>query len=124
MDKYYEPISDFDRNDEYYANIEMPTVGDYRSMLRFKDRSTSLFDKRWQAAKMVIDAIAKYVGIDPDTCGLYLYAPDDDNGNSEMLRRLDNWFDRSGDKVQLKKRIAELERENETLRSIIRGGSV
>jgi hypothetical protein len=96
----------------------------YRNMLRFKDKNTALFDKRWQAAKLVIDAIARYVGIDPDTCGMYLYAPDDDKGDSEMLRRLDDWFDKSGDKVKLKKRIDELERENETLRSIIREGKV
>ena len=111
--------SDFDRPPEYYEKIGMPTIEEYQEVLRFKDKNTALYDKRWQAAKAVIDAIARYVGIDPDECGLYIYAPDNGDGESEMLRRLDSWFDRSGDKVKLKKRIDELENENAVLRSLV-----
>jgi hypothetical protein len=107
--------SEFDRPDEYYEKIEMPVVGDYRAMLNFKDKSTALFDKRWQAAKDVIDLAAERLGINPDDH--YLYAPI--NGKSILVEKIDDYFDRSGDKVKLKKRINELENENSVLRSLV-----
>lgn len=117
--QYFDPVSEFSRPKEYYDKIEMPSVGDYRDMLRFKDKSTAMYDKRWQCAKAVIDAIARRIGIDPETSGLYLYCPDNIHGDSEMLRKIDEWFDKSGDKVKLKKKISELASENTVLRSLI-----
>jgi hypothetical protein len=112
--------SDFDRPEEYYDNIDA-SIDEWKTLAKVKDQTTALYDKRWQSAKLVIDAIARRIGIDPETCGLYLYAPDNAAGESEMLRRLDEYFDRSGDKVKLKRRIDELERENTILRSLVHG---
>lgn len=115
--------SEFDRPDEYYEKIEFPTIGDYRGMLRFKDKGTALFDKRWQAACEVIDIIARRVGIDPEKSSLCLYNVDWDSktktASSPLADKIDEWFDKSGDKVKLKKRLDELENENRVLRSII-----
>ena len=107
--------SEYDRPDEYYQEIQMPTVGDYREMLKFKDHSTAIFDKRWQAAIAVIDLVAERIGLQDR--GLHLYAPL--NGSSPLVEKLDEYFDRSGDKVKLKKRIEELENENRVLRSLV-----
>ena len=108
--------SEFDRPEEYYDKIEMPpTVEKYREMLRFKDRGTALYDKRWQAAVAVIDLIATRLDIADK--GHYLYGLVDDR--SPLVDKMDDYFDRSGDKVKLKKRIAELENENHVLRSLI-----
>lgn len=88
------------------------------TICKVKDRSILLFEKRYRAAREVIDIIAKRIGIDPaDTC-YWLYAPDVD-GSSPIVRLMDEYFDRSGDKVKLKKRIKELEDENSLLRSLI-----
>lgn len=107
--------SEYERPDEYYQKIEMPTVGDYREMLKFKDGSTALYDKRYQAAIAVIDLIADR--LDLQDKGHSLYAPL--NGSSPLVEKLDDYFDRSGDKVKLKKRIDELETENAVLRSLV-----
>lgn len=85
---------------------------------RMKDRSNDLFFKRYQAAREVIDIIAREVGIDPDKTGLWIYAPDEDGG-SPILNRIKEWVSRSGEKAQLKKRLQELEQENAVLRSLI-----
>lgn len=107
--------SDFDRPAEYYEEIQMPVIGDYRDMLRFKDQSTARYDIRYQAAKAVIDLVADRIGLQDK--GHYLYAPS--NGSSPLVEKLDEYFDRSGDKVKLKKRIEELEYENQVLRSLV-----
>lgn len=83
-----------------------------------KDRSNDLFFKRAEAARAVIDMIAKRIGIDPQDTSYWLYSPDAD-GSSPVLAKIDDYFSRSGDKVKLKKRIDELERENSVLRSLL-----
>ena len=83
-----------------------------------KDKSNDLFVRRYEAARAVIDTIARQVGIDPDTSGLSLYYPDL-NGSSVIARRIEEWVSSSGDKAMLKKRVRELEQENLTLRSLI-----
>lgn len=88
------------------------------TLCKMKDRSNDLFFKRYQAAQEVIDIIAKQVGINPDNTGYWLYAPDCD-GSSPILRRIENWISRSGEKAQLKRRVQELEQENALLRSLI-----
>ena len=89
------------------------------SFCRMKDRSNDLYFRRYQAAKEVIDMIAEQVGIDPDDTGFWLYAPDAD-GSSPILRRIEEWVSRSGDKAQLKKKVQELEQENAILRSVFK----
>lgn len=85
---------------------------------RMKDRSNDLFFRRYQAAREVIDLIAREVGINPDDTGLWIYAPDTD-GSSPILNRIKEWVSRSGEKAQLKKRLQELEQENAVLLSLI-----
>lgn len=89
------------------------------SFCRMKDRSNDLYFRRYQAAKEVIDMIAEQVGIDPDDTGFWLYAPDAD-GSSPILRRIEEWVSRSGDKARLKKKVQELEQENAILRSVFK----
>jgi hypothetical protein len=77
-----------------------------------------LFFRRAEAAKEVIDLIARKVGIDQDDTSFWLYAPDAD-GSTPILDRIEEWFSRSGEKAQLKRRLQELEQENALLRSLI-----
>jgi hypothetical protein len=107
--------SEFDRPESYYEDIDFPTIGDYREMLRFKDRNTALYDVRWQTAKAVIDLMAETIGA--NLKGELLYGLDYDE-RSPLVDKLVDYFDRSGDKVKMKKRIDELENENRVLRSL------
>lgn len=114
LDKYEGTISQ--KKDPYrYDTFSKESLATF---CRMKDRSNDLFFKRYQAAREVIDIIAREVGIDPDTTGLCLYAPDTDGG-SPILNRIKEWVSRSGEKAQLKKRLQELEQENTVLRSLI-----
>lgn len=92
-------------------------------LCRMKDAGIKRERTRTQAAKDVIDTIAKKVGIDPENCGINLYVPyyADDEGEtlSDVGRKLDELLERSGDKTQLKRRMQELENENRVLRSLI-----
>ena len=85
---------------------------------RMKDRSNDMFFRRSQAAREVIDLIAKQVGIDPENTSFWLYAPDLD-GTTPITKRIEEWFSRSGEKAQLKRRLQELEQENQLLRSLL-----
>lgn len=87
-----------------------------------KDKSNDLFFRRYQAAKDVIDLIAKQVGIDPDDTSFWLYSPEVD-GTTPIAKRMEAWFSRSGEKAQLKRRLQELEQENSFLKSLINIGS-
>lgn len=121
------PYSDFDRPKDYYADIRKKTYSgdEYADMCRFKDQSTAMFDKRWKAAKDVIDMIALEIGIDPRNTGEYLYGPYQERSGefrSPIVEKMRMWFDKSGDKVKLKKRITELEAQLYALRAAIRGG--
>lgn len=115
LDRYESTISrNIDPN--RYDGFDRETLAEF---CRMKDRSNDIYFKRTQAARDVIDMIAKLVGIDPEDTGFWLYAPDAD-GSSPILNRLEEWISRSGDKAQLKKRVQELEAENALLRSLIR----
>ena len=103
------------KNPHMYDILDKETLV---TLCKMKDRSNDLFFKRYQAAQEVIDIIAKQVGINPDNTGYWLYAPDCD-GSSPILRRIENWISRSGEKAQLKRRVQELEQENALLRSLI-----
>ena len=118
------PHSDFDRPADYYDKLRDKTyTGDeYVSMCAFKDKSTALYDKRWKSAKAVIDLIASEIDIDPEKCGLNLYALYQRCGEFEspLVNKIREWFDKSGEKVKLKKRISELETQVAVLRSALR----
>lgn len=88
------------------------------TICKVKDRSIVLFDKRYRAAQEVIDLIARRIGIDPENSGFWLYALDAD-GSSPIVALMDEYFNRGGEKVKLKKRVKELEDENNFLRSLI-----
>ena len=88
------------------------------TFLVMSERTSDMFQKRYAAAKDVIDMIANHVGIDPDSCGFWLYAPDTD-GSSPIIRRIEEWFSRSGEKAKIKRRLQELEEENAFLKSLI-----
>jgi len=119
------PHSDFDRPDDYYDKLRDRTyTGDeYADMCAFKDKSIALFDRRWKSARAVIDLIATEINIDPERCGLYLYAQTQVKGElgSPLVDRLRDWFDKSGDKVKLKKQIKDLEAQVDALRAALRG---
>jgi 3-oxoacyl-ACP reductase-like protein len=118
------PYSDFDRPADYYDKLRDRTYSgdEYANMCAFKDKSTALFDKRWKSAKEVIDLIASEIDIDPEKCGLYLYALKQRDGEFEspLVNKMREWFGKSGEKVKLKKRISELETEVSVLRSALR----
>ena len=83
-----------------------------------------MFVRRYEAAREVIDVIARQVSIDPDTLGLSIYYPDFD-GSSVIARRIEEWVSSSGDKAMLKKRVRELEQEKlntSFARAEIKGG--
>lgn len=119
------PYSEFDREEYYYDRLRSKTyTGDeYVEMAKFKDKGLALYDKRWKSAKAVIDLIATEVGIDPEKCGLNLYILSQKNGEFEspLINKMHEWFDKSGDKVKLKKRISELEAQVEMLKNLLKG---
>lgn len=113
--KRYEGIMS-QNNDPYrYSTFSKETL---EGFCRIKDRSNDLFYKRFQAAREVIDLIAEKIGIDPENTSFWLYAPDCD-GTTPIIKRIEEWFSRSGEKAKLKRRLQELEQENELLRSLI-----
>lgn len=113
--KRYEGIMS-QNNDPYrYSTFSKETL---ERFCRIKDRSNDLFYKRFQAAREVIDLIAEKIGIDPENTSFWLYAPDCD-GTTPIIKRIEEWFSRSGEKAKLKRRLQELEQENELLRSLI-----
>lgn len=85
---------------------------------RMKDRSNDIFLKRVAAAQEVIDQLARLLNIDPENSGLSLYVPDSD-GSSYIARKLEEYISHAGDKVKLKKRVDELEKENSVLCSLL-----
>jgi hypothetical protein len=112
-------VSDFDHPEDYYSALEM-RQDEWRGLCKLKDKNLALLDRRWREAREVIDLIAKRIGIDPETSGSHLYGAID--GESLLASKLDGYFDRSGDKVKLKRAIDDLERENAVLRSLVRAG--
>ena len=114
LDKYEGIISQ--SKDPYrYDSFDKDTLADFCKM---KDRSNDMYFRRFQAAKEVIDQIAKEVGIDPENTSFWLYAPESD-GYSPIVNRIKGWVSRSGEKAQLKKKLQKLEQENAVLRSLL-----
>jgi hypothetical protein len=120
------PYSDYDQPDEYYDRYRNRTYTgkEFAEMCIMKDRLIALYDKRWQSARAVIDLIAAELEIDPENCGLNLYALKQVNGEFEspLVNEMRGWFDKSGDKAKLKKRIKDLEAQVDALRAALRGG--
>lgn len=111
----FEGIMEQKKDPHRYDSFDKASLATFCLM---KDRSNDIFFRRYQAAREVIDLIAKQVGIDPENTGLWLYAPDLD-GTTPIVKRMEDWFSRSGEKAQLKRRLQELEQENSLLRSLI-----
>lgn len=102
-------------NPERYSGFSAESLATF---CRIKDRSNDIFVRRVEAAQEVIDLLARKVGIDPEACGLCLYTLDLD-GSSPIIKKMDEFFSRSGEKAKLKKRLDELENENSVLRSLL-----
>lgn len=114
IEKYEGTTHDLN-DDSRYDSFNAETLAMF---CRMKDKNNDMFIRRTSAAVAVIDLIARKVGIDPETTSYWLYAPDSD-GTTPILDRIEEWFSRSGEKAQLKRRLQELEQENTTLRSLI-----
>ncbi|MCL2249113.1 MAG: hypothetical protein FWC13_07555 [Oscillospiraceae bacterium] len=116
--------SEFDRDNSYYEKFDGMETSQVQEIIKFKDKNTALFDKRWQSACEVIDTIAEKIEIDPKTCGHHIYGikwnHETATASSDLADELDKYFNKSGEKVKLKKRISELEKENEILRTLAR----
>lgn len=113
--KRYKGMIAQEKDPHRYDTFPKGTLADF---CRMKDRSNDLFFRRFQAAREVIDLIAKQVGIDPENTGFWLYSLDID-GTTPIVKRMEDWFSRSGEKAHLKRRLQELEQENTLLRSLI-----
>ncbi len=100
---------------EYYMKFTKETLAQFCSM---KSKTNDLFMRRYEAAREVIDIIAKAVGIDPDDSSFWLYSAYED-GTTPITDCIKNWLSRSGEKAQLKRRVQELEQENTILRSVL-----
>lgn len=114
LDKYEGTMSQT-KDPHRYDTFSKETLADF---CRMKDRSNDMFFRRYKAAQEVIDLIAEQVGIDPENTGFWLYAPDID-GTSPIVKRMEDWLSRSGEKAKLKRKLQELEQENALLRSLI-----
>ena len=114
LDKY-EGIMSQKKDRHRYDTFDKDTL---IAFCLIKDNSNDLYFRRFQAARDVIDLIAKLVDIDPDNTGFWLYSPEAD-GNSPIIKKIENYISNRGEKAKLKKRVDELERENSLLRSLI-----
>lgn len=114
LNKYEGTISQT-KDPHRYDTFRKETLADF---CRMKDRSNDIFFRRYKATQEVIDLIAEQVGIDPENTGFWLYAPDID-GTSPIVKRMEDWLSRSGEKAKLKRKLQELEQENALLRSLI-----
>ena len=110
-----EGLSDIEKSPDDYMKCSKEGL---TTICCLKNKTNDMFFRRYEAAKAVIDVIARQIGINPDNCGFWLYAPNVD-GTSPISERIENWLSRSGEKAQLKRRIQELESENAVLRSLI-----
>lgn len=111
----YEGVLAQEKDPHRYDTFTKDTLADF---CRMKDRSNDLYFRRFQAAREVIDIIAKIVGIDPDSTSYWLYSPEAD-GTTPIAQKIEEWTSRSGEKAKLKRRVQELEQENALLRSLI-----
>lgn len=110
-----EGLSDIEKSPDDYMKCSKEGLA---VICCIKNKTNDVFMRRYKAARAVIDIIARQIGINPDNCGFWLYAPNVD-GTSPISERIENWLSRSGEKAQLKRRIQELESENAVLRSLI-----
>lgn len=114
LDKYQGIMSQ--KKDKYrYDTFDKETL---IALCLLKDRSNDLYFRRFQAARDVIDLIARSVDIDPENTSYWLYSPNAD-GTSPIIKKIENYISNRGEKAKLKKRVDELERENSLLRSLI-----
>ncbi len=118
------PHSDWDRVESYYEKHASRDYSgeEYAEMCRFKDKSVARFDKRWKSAQAVIDLVAYELGIEPDIALYGIIQQSNGDFSSPLIEAMRQWFDKSGDKVKLKKRIRELEAQVDALRAVLRGG--
>lgn len=110
-------VEEVSENEKKY---EEHTAEFLASLCRLKDRSFKIVRGGLEKAREVIDVIAKKVDLEDK--GLWLYGLID--GKSRIADKMDEYFSRSGDKVKMKKRLDELENENNILRSLLGGATI
>lgn len=102
--------------EEFYEEYKKFDTDALIRLLFLKERNYEQARKREEERTKVINLIAEYIGIADK--GLYLYGVCED-GATPILDELKKYLDNGGDKVKLKKRVAELENENSVLRTLI-----
>lgn len=102
-----------EKDDDNYDNFSVNALAEFCIM---KDRTLRQYAKRIVEAYDVIDLIAEYIGIADK--GLSLYEVYDD-GTTPLMTEIKKYLNNGGDKIKLKKRVAELENENAVLKSLI-----
>lgn len=117
-DGYRDFASHYDHDKGFYDSY---APAEFARFAQYKDRTISMYDRRWQSAKAVIDLVAQEVFIDPDTTNVSLYGLRSD-GSAHLVDAIRRWSDKSGDKAKLKKRVAELENQVEMLKQMLKGG--
>ncbi len=103
--------------EEFAADMAGLTQEQLTGICYLRTQTCKIFMQRLEEAREVIDLVAEE--IDMTDSGRYLYgAPD---GESALVEKIRQYLDRGGDKVKLKRRIDELEKENAVLRSLLTG---
>jgi hypothetical protein len=82
-----------------------------------KDRRAEILIRELRESREVIDAVAKKFDLHNE--GKYLYWLID--GEAPLVNKIEEYLSCEGDKVQIKKRLDELENENRILRSVVGG---
>lgn len=99
--------------DDNYDNFSAEALAGF---CKIKDATLRQYARRIVGAYDVIDLIAEYIGIVDKDVPLYEIYPD---GSTLLLTEIKKHTNNGGDKIKLKKRVAELEKENAILRSLI-----
>lgn len=102
-----------EREDDNYDNFCTEALVRFCIM---KDKTLRQYAKKIVEAYDVIDLVAEYIGIVDK--GLSLYEVYDD-GTTPLLTEIKKYLNNGGDKIKLKKRVAELENENMVLKSLV-----
>ena len=103
--------------EEFAADMAGFTIEQLTGICYLRTQTCKNFMQRLEEAREVIDLVAEE--IDMTDSDRYFYgAPD---GESALVEKIRQYLDRGGDKVKLKRRIDELEKENAVLRSLLTG---
>lgn len=103
---------------ESVRDFSLRSRDDLETFCRIHKRTQEILQNRIDAARAVVDIVAKTVGIDPEDTSFDLYWPNTE-GTSPIADKIEEFISRGGDKARLKRRVDELEKENAVLRSLL-----